>query len=124
MACRSFGLENLSESPVCWLAGVLLALVVASQDVAAHEQPEAAFVLAGHGSDLADLSFSPDGSRLLTASSDKTAKVWDVRSGKELLTLAGHGEGVRAAAFSPDGQAIASASKISVPSSRDRPAPP
>ena len=36
------------------------------------------------------VAFSPDGTRLATASMDQTAKVWDVASGREVLTLAGH----------------------------------
>ena len=39
------------------------------------------------------VAFSPDGTRLATASDDKTAKVWDVASGREVLTLAGHTNG-------------------------------
>ena len=35
-------------------------------------------------------SFSPDGSRIVTASEDRTAKVWDAGSGAEVLTLKGH----------------------------------
>jgi WD40 repeat protein len=53
--------------------------------------------------------FSPDGQRILTASSDQTARVWDL-SGKELATLRGHTAGVRSAVFSPDGQRILTAS--------------
>ena len=34
--------------------------------------------------------FSPDGTRIVTASEDKTARVWDAATGKALATLAGH----------------------------------
>ena len=36
------------------------------------------------------MAFSPDGQRIVTGSQDRTAKVWDAASGKELLTLKGH----------------------------------
>ncbi|MBN9248244.1 MAG: hypothetical protein J0I81_12515, partial [Hyphomicrobium sp.] len=39
------------------------------------------FVLAGHTSDLWVAVFSPDGTRVLTASSDKTAKLWNAETG-------------------------------------------
>jgi WD40 repeat protein len=53
--------------------------------------------------------FSPDGTRIVTASFDKTARIWDAGSGKELARLA-HEEKVYAAAFSPDGTKIVTAS--------------
>ena len=34
--------------------------------------------------------FSPDGSQVLTASLDHTAKLWDVSGGGEIATLTGH----------------------------------
>lgn len=54
--------------------------------------------------------FSPDWTRIATASWDKTVKVWDALTGKELLTLAKHSEHVRRVVFSPDGKRLASAS--------------
>ncbi len=57
------------------------------------------------------VAFSPDGRRIAAANwSDQTVKVWDVLSGKRLLTLVGHSGPVLAVAFSPDGTHIASAS--------------
>ncbi len=37
-------------------------------------------------------AFSPDGTRIVTASEDKTARVWDARSGKSLAVLRGHSD--------------------------------
>jgi WD40 repeat protein len=54
--------------------------------------------------------FSPDGSRLVSASEDETLKLWDAETGVELATLTGHTEGVLACAFSPDGSRIVSGS--------------
>jgi WD40 repeat protein len=53
--------------------------------------------------------FSRDGRRILTASWDKTAKLWDAASGK-LLTSFAHQGSVNAAVFSPDGARILTAS--------------
>jgi WD40 repeat protein len=55
-------------------------------------------------------AFSPDGGTIVSASFDKTVKIWDVRTRRLLRTLEGHKEPVRSAAFSPDGGAIVSAS--------------
>jgi WD40 repeat protein len=54
--------------------------------------------------------FSPDGRSVVTASSDKTARVWDAASGKELARLR-HDDAVVAASFSADGHRILTASK-------------
>src|SRR5262245_62389935 len=55
-------------------------------------------------------AFSPDGSRIVTASEDKTARIWDAASAKEIAVLRGHGHYVISAAFSPDGSRIVTAS--------------
>ena len=56
-----------------------------------------------------DAAFSPDGARILTASADNTAKLWDVASGKLIASFA-HQDAVYDAAFSPDGARILTAS--------------
>jgi WD40 repeat protein len=53
--------------------------------------------------------FAPDGGRILTASTDKTARLWD-RDGNPLATLGGHTSGVNSAVFAPDGGRIVTAS--------------
>ncbi|MGB0080838.1 MAG: TIR domain-containing protein [Terracidiphilus sp.] len=67
------------------------------------------FILHHHG-EVRSAKFSPDGTRIVTASFDHTARVWDARSGQLLLTLTGHSDEVWDAAFSPDGKHIVTAS--------------
>ena len=66
-------------------------------------------VFTGHLDSIYALAFSPDGTKLVTASYDKLLILWDVASGKELHTLKHHTGAVFAAAFSPDGKALVSA---------------
>ena len=51
-----------------------------------------------------------DGVRVVTASLDKTARLWDGKSGQLVATLTGHGDRVWSAAFSPDGARVVTAS--------------
>jgi WD40 repeat protein len=55
-------------------------------------------------------AFSPDGTRIVTASSDGTARVWDSVTGKLLIRPFEHQSWVVSAAFSPDGTHIVTAS--------------
>jgi WD40 repeat protein len=56
------------------------------------------------------VAFSPDGSRIAASSADKSVKILDLATGRELFKLRGHTEVVRNLAFSPDGGRLASAS--------------
>ncbi|PYI81024.1 MAG: hypothetical protein DME26_20595, partial [Verrucomicrobia bacterium] len=58
-----------------------------------------------HGDRLYNSEFSTDGGRLVTASDDYTARVWDVATGQQLLLLQHDGE-VQDARFSRDGLRI------------------
>ena len=56
--------------------------------------------LQGHADRITSIAFSPDGGRIITGSMDRTAKVWDSRTGNQILTLQGHRSGVTSVAFS------------------------
>lgn len=56
------------------------------------------------------LAFSPDGERVATGAYGGILKIWDVKTGQELLNLVGHTSTVFGLAFSPDGKRLASAS--------------
>jgi WD40 repeat protein/tRNA A-37 threonylcarbamoyl transferase component Bud32 len=66
--------------------------------------------LRGHITTVNSVAFSPDGQCLASASSDRTVKLWETATGKELRTLKGNTGPVYGVAFSPDGQRLASAS--------------
>jgi WD40 repeat protein/serine/threonine protein kinase len=66
--------------------------------------------LRGHTAVVSAVAFAPDGSRIVTGSYDRTAKVWQAATGRELLTLSGHTSYIRTVAFSPDGLRIATGS--------------
>jgi WD40 repeat protein/serine/threonine protein kinase len=66
--------------------------------------------LTGHSDGVTSVAWSPDGSKIATASWDGTARVWSSISGSTLLTLTGHSREVYSVAWSPDGSKIATAS--------------
>jgi WD40 repeat protein len=62
--------------------------------------------LAGHKDTVDAVAFSPDGTRIITGSRDRTARIWDATSGQHLITLNSHSHAVVAVAFSPDGTRV------------------
>jgi WD40 repeat protein/cellulose biosynthesis protein BcsQ len=66
----------------------------------------------GHGDDIWDISFHPSGNKLVSASYDRTIRIWQL-DGQLLKTFTGagsHKSRVRSVNFSPDGNYIVSGS--------------
>jgi len=63
---------------------------------------------AGHDGQVHTVAWSPDGHLLASAGSNRTVKLWNAATGKEVLTYKGHKDYVFWVAFSPDGRRIAS----------------
>jgi WD40 repeat protein len=68
-------------------------------------------LLKGHERGLWAVAVTRDGSRIVTGSDDHTARVWDARTGTELLRLVGHTDSVRAIALTPDDTRIVTGSR-------------
>jgi WD40 repeat protein/serine/threonine protein kinase len=102
------------------------ALLVSPVDTAAWlwdlETDEPIEPLKGHTGDVLHVAFSPDGCRAVTASADRTARVWSLPPGRapgeqppmvEIAQLLGHGSIATMVAVSPDGRRVLSASEDS-----------
>ncbi|HSH17601.1 MAG TPA: hypothetical protein VLD18_16285, partial [Verrucomicrobiae bacterium] len=59
---------------------------------------------------MATVRFSPDGTRIVTASADNTARIWDSATGRPLTEPIRHDDEVTSAVFSPDGGRVLTAS--------------
>ena len=68
-----------------------------------------ALTLKGHASYVVSVEFSPDGKRIVSGGFDGMARVWDVRTGKEIAQIRAGGTQIYAT-FSPDGLRVATGS--------------
>lgn len=63
-----------------------------------------------HDKEVFRATYSPDAKQIATACGDKTAKIWDAKTGQLIMTLEGHGDTLTDVVYSPDGRRIATAS--------------
>ncbi|ETO22667.1 WD-40 repeat-containing protein [Reticulomyxa filosa] len=66
--------------------------------------------LEGHTDYISGIQFSPDWTKIISFSGDKTIRIWDASSGKQLHVLEGHTDIIKAVEFSHDGSKILSCS--------------
>src|SRR5439155_18205546 len=93
---------GLSDAPKASLPQSTLAAAVGHSDLR--------LTLAGHEYTVLSAAFSPDGTRIITTSYDRTARIWNAATGEEIAVLRGHEQSVAYAAFSRDGSRIVTAS--------------
>lgn len=72
------------------------------------QPPPSHFTYSGHSDYVSSVVWSPDGTRIASASGDHTVQVWDARTGGHVLTYRGHSSDVLAVSWSPDGHYLAS----------------
>ena len=80
-----------------------------TEDNTRHIFPEVQ-ILGGHSAEVTAVAWSPDGTHILTASIDGTARIWDTITGDNTLTLTDT-DRITAVAWSPDGTHILTASR-------------
>jgi len=67
-------------------------------------------IFSGHEGYINSVSISADGKRLASGSDDKTVRLWDTETGKEIQRFVGHEELVSSVSLSADGKRLASGS--------------
>jgi WD40 repeat protein len=68
------------------------------------------FILEGHSAGVMSVCVSPDGSKIISGSDDKSIRIWDMETGNNISILEGHSGYVMSVCVSPDGSKIISGS--------------
>ncbi len=112
-AREQFALNEALNAAAYLAESVSFDASLASNDAALATQqiaPAGPDAVLEHQGELIRAVFSPDGTRVVTASWDNTARLWDAQSGEALGVPLKHERVVLSAAFSPDGTRVVTAS--------------
>ena len=76
------------------------------------DPPDGALIrtLSGHRGRVRSVAVMADGKRVISASEDRTLKLWDLETGSEIRTFSGHTDRVRFVAITPSERCVISAS--------------
>ena len=89
---------------------LLILLNIACFNLTSHAHKAELVVQTGHSGRVNSIAYSPDGKMIASGSSDKTIKLWNSETLREIRTLTGHADSVNSVLFSPDGKTIISGS--------------
>ncbi len=85
-------------------------LILLTQEYINHLPEFSEKTLGGHVKAIKSARFNPQGTKIVTASRDNTAKIWDVKMGALIHTLTGHTGLINSARFNLQGTQIVTAS--------------
>ncbi|MBE9038090.1 serine/threonine-protein kinase [aff. Roholtiella sp. LEGE 12411] len=73
------------------------------------ENVSLSYTIKGHENSVSSVAVSPDG-QMIASSGDRTIKLWNLATGKQISSLNGHSQQVNIVVISPDGKTLVSGS--------------